>query len=79
MAVKHLVGLMWCALVIAVPCPAFFAHTASLTRPSPQGDGVGGMVGGTGTGDAGNMVHILGQNNLLQRTGFKQGDMELED
>lgn len=25
------------------------------------------------------MLHIMGQNNLLQRTGFKQGDVELED
>jgi hypothetical protein len=25
------------------------------------------------------MLRIMGQNNLLQRTGFKQGDVELED
>jgi hypothetical protein len=25
------------------------------------------------------MLHIVGQNNLLQRTGFKQDDVELEE
>lgn len=36
--------------------------------------------GGIGAGEQDStMLHIMGQNNLLQRTGFKQEDVELEE
>ena len=30
-------------------------------------------------GDTPTMLHLMGQNNLLQRTGFRGGETELED